>query len=182
MYDSFLIIRQLHEMLWYLAQSYILQHDEKVKAQIAILIDDTLDLTMSDINSLFNLDIESHRNKVNGFLKDTSEMIRKKARNSLNKSSTKSKKQIHGKEFFGKDLTKADLCGADLRGALLIAANLSSTNLNGADFIAADLRDADFSGADLSGSIFLTQAQINSTKGNSQTKLPPMIKCPSYCK
>lgn len=182
MYDSFLIVRQLHEMLWYLAQSYILQHDEKVKSQIGILIDETLNLTISDINSLFNLDIESHRNKVNKFLKDTSEMIRKKARNSINRLSVKSKKQIHGKEFFGKNLTKADLCGADLRGALLIAANLSSTDLNGADFIGADLRDADFSSADLSGAIFLTQAQINSAKGNSQTKLPPMIKRPSYWK
>ena len=177
MYDAFLIIRQLHEMLWYLTQSYTLQHDEKIKSNIGNLIDETIELTMSVIDIIFNIDIESHRNKVNRFLKDTSEMVRKKARNSLNKSSAKSKKQIHGKEFFGKNLTKADLCGADLRGALLIAANLSSTDLNG-----ADLRDADFSSADLSGAIFLTQAQINSAKGNSQTKLPPMIKRPSYWK
>lgn len=180
MYDAFLIIRQLHEMLWYLTQSYTLQHDEKIKSNIGNLIDETIELTMADIDIIFNIDIESHRNKVNRFLKDTSEMVRKKARNSLNKSSVKSKKQIHGKEFFGKNLTKADLCGADLRGALLIAANLSYTDLNGADFIGADLRDADFSGADLSKSIFLTQAQINSAKGNPHTKLPPMIKKPSH--
>ncbi|SDF52972.1 Pentapeptide repeat-containing protein [Fontibacillus panacisegetis] len=45
-------------------------------------------------------------------------------------------------------------------------------NLRRADFIGADFRDADVSGADLRDSIFLTQAQVNSAKGNKDTKLP----------
>lgn len=180
MYDAFLIVRQLHEMLWYLTEAFTLQNDGQIKSEIGSLIDETYDLTISNIDNLFKLDIETHRNKVNIYLKNTSDYIRKKARCSHAK--LKSKKQIHGKDFFGKNLTKADLYGADLRGALLIAANLSGTDLTGADFIGADLRDADLSGADLSKSIFLTQAQINSARGDSKTQLPPMITRPSYWK
>jgi uncharacterized protein YjbI with pentapeptide repeats len=67
-----------------------------------------------------------------------------------------------------------------LRGACLIAANLRGVDLSWADLIGADLRDADLSGADLSNSIFVTQAQINSAKGDSKTKLPMMIVRPNY--
>ena len=31
-FDAFLVVRQLHEMLWYLAQTYSLQNNEKLKA------------------------------------------------------------------------------------------------------------------------------------------------------
>ena len=48
------------------------------------------------------------------------------------------------------------------------------------DFIGADLRDADISGANLTGSIFLTQAQINAAKGDSNTKLPSSLKTPFH--
>ena len=53
-------------------------------------------------------------------------------------------------------------------------------DLSGADLIGADLRDADISGANLRNSIFLTQAQINTAKGDSHTKLPKMITRPTY--
>ena len=95
--------------------------------------------------------------------------------NSLSTSKNKFKEK-----FLGKDLTKYNLCGADFRGALLIASNLSYSDLSGADFIGADLRDTNLSSSDLSRSIFLTQAQINSAKGDLKTKLPPMIVRPSY--
>ncbi|HCW54124.1 MAG TPA: hypothetical protein DG753_10380, partial [Clostridium sp.] len=44
-----------------------------------------------------------------------------------------------------------------------------------ADFRDADFRDADFSGADLSKSIYITQIQINSAKGDLNTKLPESL-------
>ncbi|MGM9933606.1 pentapeptide repeat-containing protein [uncultured Clostridium sp.] len=181
-FDSFLIIRQLHEIMWYLTQAYSLQHDYDIKTQIGNLIDHTIDLTLLNMDRLLKLDIESHRDKVNLYLKNTSEYIRKKSQEYNLKSSSNVKKKIKGKVFLGKNLTNYNLCGADLRGALLIAANLSNTDLNGADFIGADLRDTDLSGADLSKSIFLSQAQINSAKGNEKTKLPPMITRPDHWK
>ncbi|NWK11894.1 hypothetical protein HXZ52_11920 [Clostridium cadaveris] len=44
----------------------------------------------------------------------------------------------------------------------------------------ADLRDTDLRGADLEYSIFLTQQQVNSAKGNASTKLPRELVIPSY--
>jgi uncharacterized protein YjbI with pentapeptide repeats len=83
-------------------------------------------------------------------------------------------------DYFGSDLRKTNLRGVDLRGACLIAVNLRDVDLSWADLIGADLRDANLSGTNLANSIFLTQAQINTAKGDSNTKLPTMIVRPSY--
>lgn len=48
------------------------------------------------------------------------------------------------------------------------------------DFIGADLRDANLNGANLSTSMFLTQMQVNSAKGNGKTILPAHIQKPSH--
>ncbi len=57
---------------------------------------------------------------------------------------------------------------------------MSGIDLNAADLISADMRDANIKGANLTNSIFLTQAQVNSAKGDSLTKLPVMINRPSH--
>ncbi|MBU3108979.1 pentapeptide repeat-containing protein [Clostridium gasigenes] len=173
MFDAFLIMRQLHEMLWYINQALGLQTDYSIKEEIVSLIDDIEHLTLLNIDSLLELDVVAYRNKANIFLKNTSELVRTKACR---------EKKINSKmkSYFGKDLRKTNLIGADLRGACLIASNLRNVDLSGADFIGADLRDADLSGANLSNSIFLTQAQINVAKGDSHTKLPNVIVRPKY--
>lgn len=172
MFESFYVMRQLHEMLWYLNEAFNLQKDTTLKEEIKSLIDSTNNLTLLDADSLLQINIDNHRDKVNVFIRKTSDMIRRKSSKSSNSPKSKS--------YFGKDLRNFDLRGADLRGAFLIAANLKGMNLTGADFIGADLRDADFSGADLSRSIFLTQSQINSAKGDKNTKLPLNITKPMH--
>ncbi len=74
----------------------------------------------------------------------------------------------------------ADLRGANFRGAYLIAADLRGADLRKADLIGADLRDADLSGADLIDSLFLTQAQVNSAKGDADTRLPQLLTRPPH--
>lgn len=179
-FEAFLVMRQLHEMLWYLNQAYTLQSDNNIKEKIAILIEETEKLTLLNMDYLLKVDIVVHRAKVNVFLKETSEMVRKKACSIKNSSSEKRNSKALRKDYFGKDLRKTNLVGADFRGACLIAANLRNVDLTGADFIGADLRDTDFSGANLENSIFLTQAQINAAKGDLNTKLPKMLIRPSY--
>lgn len=49
-----------------------------------------------------------------------------------------------------------------------------------ADLIGADFRDANINGANLERSIFLTQSQINSAKGDLKTKLPKRIVMPNH--
>lgn len=179
MFEAFLIMRQLHEMSWYLIQAYMLQTDKDIKEEINLLLKGTEDFTLMDADSILALDVDAHRNKVNIILKNTSDMVRNKVKikNSAFKNSKKSTKSF---DYFGADLRKVNLVGADLRGACLIAANLRGADLRGADLIGADLRDADLSGANLSNSIFLTQGQINTAKGDSHTKLPAMIECPAF--
>ncbi|TCO69233.1 pentapeptide repeat-containing protein [Marinisporobacter balticus] len=180
MFEAFLIMRQLHEMLWYLTQAFILQTDHGIKDKISSLLDNTKRLTLLDVNSLLGLDVAAHRTKVNMLLKNTSELVRTKARSGKNTPSRNRNAHSRRLDYFGADLRKTNLRGADLRGACLIAANLSGVDLSGADLIGADLRDANLSGANLTNSIFLTQAQINTTKGDSNTKLPMMLVRPTY--
>lgn len=180
MFGTFLIMKQLHEMLWYLKQAFMLNKNDAVKEEIRIMIENTESIALYEAEDLLRLDIEVHRNKVNILLKNTSDLIRTKASRGKKAESKKLSASSSRFDFFGADLRKINLISADLRGACLIAANLSGVNLSGADFIGADMRDADIRGADLSNSIFLTQAQINTAKGNSHTKLPEMLVNPEY--
>ena len=179
-FQAFLIMRQLHEMLWYLNQASILQRDQGIKEEIISLLDNTERLTLLDVDSLLALDVESHRSKVNILLKNTSELVRAKACSKKNSSSRNGNAHSRPIDYFGADLRKTNLRGADLRGACLIAANLKGVDLSGADLIGADLRDADLSGANLTNSIFITQSQLNTAKGDSHTKLPMMLVRPTY--
>lgn len=180
MFEVFLIMRQLHEMLWYLSEAYTLQNNRPLQSDIMEVIIETEEFTKLSAELLLALDIEAHRVKVNEILKQTSDFIRAKAFSGSATASKTKKKLLKRLDLFGADLRKTNLIGADLRGALLIAANLSGNDLSGADLIGSDMRDANIMGADLSKSIFLTQAQINSAKGDSRTKLPKSLKHPSY--
>jgi uncharacterized protein YjbI with pentapeptide repeats len=180
MFDVFLVVRQLHEMLWYLTEALRMQSDSIMQEKINSMISETVKLTNLEADILIDLDLVSHRNNVNALLSKTSESVRiKECRGQ--KTTLKHKKTIAGRlDFIGSDLRKINLRGADLRGAFLIAANLRGMDLSGADLIGADLRDADLKGANLSNSIFITQAQINSAKGDSNTKLPISLIRPGY--
>ena len=180
MFEVFLIMRQLHEMLWYLTDAFMIQTDSNIKDKLNHLINETERLTYMKSDALMELDIEAHRNEVNSLLKQTSELVRDKMIRGQ-KNTLKRKKTIAGRmDLIGADLRKTNLRGADLRGALLIASDLRGTDLNGADLIGADLRDANLKGANLTNSMFITQSQINTAKGDSDTKLPISIVSPRY--
>jgi uncharacterized protein YjbI with pentapeptide repeats len=66
--------------------------------------------------------------------------------------------------------------------ALMIAANLEGCSLRGTNFLGADMRDANIKNTDLSSCVFLTQMQINSAKGNRNTKLPGNLSYPDSWK
>ncbi len=180
MFEVFLVMRQLHEMLWYLTEAFTLQPAGPIKEEFSAIINKTEKLTLLTPNNLISLDLEAHRRDVNVLLKSTSELIRKKVRGGQKTPSWHENNRGRGLGFIGKDLRKTNLRGADLRGACLIAADLRGVDLSGADFIGADLRDTDLRGANLTNSIFLTQGQINTAKGDSNTKLPTALARPTY--
>lgn len=180
MFDVFLIMRQLHEMLWYLKEALRIGGNGNIQSQLSQLISKTEALTLLSCDSLIALDLKTHRTEVNSLLEKISEIVRSRALKGQ-KCILKRRKTIGGRlDLIGADLRKANLRGADLRGAFLIAADLKEADLTGTDFIGADMRDADLRGANLTDSLFLTQSQINTAKGDASTRLPISLIRPQY--
>ncbi|MGL5694966.1 MAG: pentapeptide repeat-containing protein [Peptostreptococcaceae bacterium] len=180
MFNVFLVMRQLHEMLWYLKDALTLIPAKHIEKEIIQLIDETEELTNLSTKLILNIDIEKHRMKVNDVLRNANNLAKEEILKHNKHNSKVQNNFISGFDFIGSNLTKSNLLGANFAGALLIAANLKNTDLAGANLIGVDMRDTDISGADLSNSLFLTQSQINSANGDSKTKLPPFINRPPY--
>lgn len=180
MFEVFLVMRQLHELLWYLTEALTLEQALPIKEELSAMFDETERLTHLMPDLLMELDVGAHRAKINTLLLKTSKLVRSEARGEQKARSGRNKVFERGADLIGLDLRKKDLRGANLRGAYLIAADLRGMDLKGTDFIGADFRDADLSGADLSKSIFLTQAQLNVAKGNIHTKLPSSLTRPEH--
>jgi uncharacterized protein YjbI with pentapeptide repeats len=173
MFNVFPIMQQLHEMLCYLHEAHSFEESKPLHNDLLSAFEKTEILTSQDPSAILRLDIQAHRAIVNDLLLQTSEMVR---------SNIKNKKQMpkRGSNFIGAKMRRTNMRGANLRGALFIAADLSEADLRDCDFIGADIRDADLRGADLTGSFFLTQAQVNSAKGNAYTKLPSGLLRPPH--
>ena len=172
MFDVFPLMRQLHELLWYLTEALTLGPARPLHSDLAQLRAETEDLTQGGPESLAALDLPAHRERVNTLLLRTSELVRAQAPGR--------RRERRGADLIGAKLKGADLRGANLRGAYLIGADLRGADLRLADLIGADLRDARLGGADLTGSIFLTQAQLNAAKGDRDTRLPATLGRPGH--
>lgn len=172
MFDVFPVVRQLHELLWYLTEALALPAARPVHTELRKALAKTEELTGGTPEELAGLDLAAHRQEVNVLLLKTSELAR---------AGTKGrKKDRRGADLMGARLKGADLRGASLRGAYLIAADLTGADLRGADLIGADLRDADLTDADLTGAFFLTQPQLNAARGSAGTRLPGSVTRPGH--
>ncbi|MFD7721308.1 pentapeptide repeat-containing protein [Streptomyces sp. NPDC059814] len=173
MFQVFPVMRQLHELLWYLTEAAELAPARPLHGEIGRLLDATERLTHLDADAFADLDVAAHRDEVAALLSHTSELVRAGA-------PRKKKRNQRGADLIGARLRGADLRGADLRGAYLIAADLTGADLRLADLIGADFRDADLSGADMTGALFLTQSQLNAARGNGATRLPRSLGRPTH--
>ncbi|MFJ9620018.1 pentapeptide repeat-containing protein [Streptomyces noursei] len=172
MFDAFAVMRQLHELLWYLTEAVALPPARPLRDELRAALEKTERLTLGTAEELAGLDVPAHRAEVNTLLLRVGELVRAKVPGR--------KKDRRGADLMGARLKGADLKGANLRGAYLIAADLRGADLRSADMIGADLRDADLRGADLTGSIFLTQAQVNAARGDATTRLPRGLRRPAH--
>lgn len=180
MFEVFLIMRQIHELLWYLTEALTLQPARPIHGALTSMLEETERLTRLSPNSLLELEVAVHRAEVNTLLLKTSELVRAQTHRLPKVHSGRQRTFGRGANLIAADLRKMNLRGANLRGACLIAADLRGTDLSGTDFIGADFRDTDLSGADFSKSIFLTQAQLNVAKGDTSTKLPSFLTRPKH--
>ncbi|UII57909.1 pentapeptide repeat-containing protein [Cytobacillus spongiae] len=177
MFAVFPIMQQLHEMLFYLHEAYHHLECQKEKEHLQNVIDETTRLTNLRAEDIMRLNLSVHRMKVNSFLLKASEYVRERY---VKKRTGKANIMNKGTDLMEAKLRGLDLRGSNMRGAFLIAADLRDSDLRGSDFIGADLRDADVRSANLSDSIFLTQLQINSAKGDAQTVLPKYLRRPVH--
>ena len=173
MFEVFPVVRDLQELLWYLTQALALPQAEPLRPELALARDRTERLTLGSPEELLALDAAAHWRVVNDLLLRTSELARADTLGDR-------RKQRRGADLVGAKLAGADLAGANLRGAYLIGADLTGADLRGADLIGADLRGADLSRADLTGSVFLTQPQLESARGDAATRLPPAFTRPGH--
>ncbi|MEU6221586.1 pentapeptide repeat-containing protein [Streptomyces sp. NPDC047022] len=172
MFEVFPVMRQLHELLWYVSEALGLAAARPVHKELRRALARIDGLTRGSAESIAELDMNALRGEVNTLLLRAGELARAQVPGR--------KKNHRGADLIGAKLSGADLRGASLRGALLIAADLSGADLRDADLIGADLRDTDLSGADLTGALFLTQAQLNAARGDAATKLPSALGHPAH--
>lgn len=180
MFQVFPIMEQIYEMIAYTAEALSYDIPYALSDQLSVRLKELQDLTKLDAEQLLSLDLVLYRFPLNKLLAETSLYIRESIIAKL--PGTKNAKDYNHEraDWIGKKLRGKDLRAINFRGAYLIAADLRNTDLRGVDFIGADLRDADLRGANLSTSMFLTQMQINSAKGDKKTILPSHIKRPSH--
>lgn len=164
MFAVFPQVRQLHELLWYLAEAQRLDPREDLEDAFAEVERHALGTP----EEILALDVAEVRAKVNVLLLRTSERLRSGG------------KSYRGADLIGARLRNKNLSNADFRGAYLIGADLTNADLSRADMIGADLRGAEVSGADLGTCLFLTQPQVNAARGNSRTTLPAALSRPAH--
>ena len=175
MFAAFAVMRQLHELLWYLNEALALSSASPFRNELDEAFSATERMTNSAPDELVKLDVGAHRLRTNAVLLRVSEHVRERAGRHGRRGPN-----LRGADLAGKDLRDADLACASLRGALMIGADLGDADLSYADLTGADLRGADLSGADLATTLFTSQPQLDSAKGDSRTKLPPRLSRPSH--
>ncbi|WP_448625986.1 pentapeptide repeat-containing protein [Geodermatophilus sp. URMC 64] len=170
MFAVFPVVRQLHELLTYLAEALRLDAARTLHVELRTAYEQVDALTRGSADELERCDVATVRAEVSALLLRAGELAR----------AGLSGADHRGADLIGARLRGAGLRGANLRGAYLIAADLRGADLRTADLIGADLRDADLRGADLTGALFLTQAQLDAARGDATTRLPAALRRPLH--
>jgi uncharacterized protein YjbI with pentapeptide repeats len=158
------VMRQLHEMLLHLAEVARRGTTERATRQAA----EITALTAAPPEELLTVDLEDLRARVGTTLEAASARIRGDGTS------------FRGQDLAGRDLRGLGLRDADLRGAVLIAADARAEELGRADLLGADVRDTDVRGTDLGRTLFLTQAQLNTARGDRRTTIPEGLRRPAH--
>ena len=177
-FAAFLIMRQLHELRWYLRQADRSDQPGDVRRRVRGLSDQTAGLANQRPEELLQCDVAGHRAAVDSVLSEVSRRVRKDAVRAV-RNSTGRPRRTRRADLIGAKLAGVDLRGCDFRGALLLGADLRGADLRGADLIGADLRAADLRGADLSTALYVTEPQVAAARGSQDTRLPREVRRPS---
>lgn len=186
MFDVFTVMRQLKELLWYLAEALTLVPPGALRDEVSGMRAETEELVDADPDELADLDASAYRRRAGPLLERVSLAVRGGDQDGTGQDRAgRGKGRAKGRDRRGADLIGAKLKGADLRGttlrgAYLIGADLRGADLERADLLGADLRAADLRGARLAGAIFLTQPQLDAAGGDSATTIPAALARPRH--
>ena len=168
MFAALPVMRQLHELLWYLAEAALLADDGDVHVlQVEVGV-----LAGCSPGELAVLDVDELSSRVGSVLARVSASVRDRL---PSRAADRPRAQLVGARLSG-----ADLRGASLRGALLLGADLRGADLRSVDLLGADLRGADLRGADLRAALFMTQPQLVSASGDATTRIPAWARRPGH--
>jgi uncharacterized protein YjbI with pentapeptide repeats len=176
MFDVFGVMRQLHELAWYLTEALALATAQPVHAELRAALDAVVALTREPANVLMAADTAGRREAIGGLLAKASELVRAEVPGGPRRR----ERDRRGADLAGADLRGQDLRGANFRGALLIGADLRRADLRLTDLAGADLRGADLRGADLRRALFVTPSQLDATDGDRATRLSPAYVRPAH--
>ncbi len=165
---AFPVLRQLHELLWYLTEAAALPLPADLRAEVATAREDAERLAAGDPAELAGVDTAAVRARAGDLLGRVSAAVRPGGRDRARA------------DLVGADLRRTDLRRTSLRGAYLIGADLRGADLTATDLLGADLRAADLRGADLSGALFLTRPQVAAARGDGATRLPAVLERPAH--
>jgi uncharacterized protein YjbI with pentapeptide repeats len=171
-FEAFGVLRQLHELRWYLAESVERLVAGPLREEVLRRQAEVDQASAAGADVLLGFPAPALRRDVGELLGRVSEAVRAGVR--------RGGADRRGADLAGTRLSGADLRGTSLRGAVLIGADLRGADLRRADLLGADLRAADLTGARLDDSLFLTQPQVQAARGDAGTRLPPLLSRPAH--
>jgi len=166
MLTAFPIMRDLHELLYYLSEALTMPAAAPIHAELAAMIEKVEKVAAGDVRAV---NPDALRGVANPLLLRASEVTRGGGG-----------ADHRGAQLFGAALNGANLRRASLRGAALVGADLRGADLRQADVIGADFRGTDLRGADLTGALYLTQAQLDAARGDATTRIPAALRRPTH--
>jgi uncharacterized protein YjbI with pentapeptide repeats len=172
MFAVFPHMRQLHQLLWCLAEALAFPEAHPLYPDLHRAYEDVQRLTHEPPADLLARDLDADCRGPGALLRRASELVRSTVRTMPADRS--------GADLVGVNLRRADLRAASLRGASLIGANVRGADLRQADLLGADLRAADLREANLAGALFLHQSQLDAARGNAATRLSPALTRPAH--
>ena len=176
MFSAFKILKQLHEMMWYLLEAQERTYDPDTEAETRDLADSLAQLARGDSDALHSIDMDDVHARVRAVLMTVSAQVRASY---FADGGRVDPRLTPGADLAGQDLRGYRLCGADLRGAVLIGADLRGCDLAGVDLLGADLRDTRLEDADASLALYLTGPQLSAARGNGRTRVPATVPVPA---
>ena len=168
MFQSFGMLRLLHEILWYLEEASDRLATGTLRDEVSQLRKRTQEAAQAGPDDLLDFDTGIWRGDAAALLERVSQALR----------GHEVGPSLRGADLAGQRLEGVDLRRADLRAACLIRADLRGADLQMADLLGADLRGADLRSANLCDAIFVTQAQVQAAIIDRRTTLPPALVRP----